>query len=603
MSLHAFVLDAWAALSFKRDQARRLHSSERSLAAPTWIGDHKPRIEAYTLLASYFSNVARFFIPVDAVNDDERRAHREYGDAALLVKAVRSAVLGDDQTIEVEGAEDDPGDEPTEPDDATPEQRADYELERAEWAERKSVADAANERQEWLRTWASPQVERFVSKMLETELDAQKLGDGVYVLGWSNTKRRVRLRLFDPGAYFPVIDPGMPEDEYPRKVHIAWSFTRKDADGKEVEFVRRLTWELAPIRSVGDEQPGTVTRQLPYAEEPTSETCYFSDGTWEVTEGRSVEDFTEGSARWEFDEELGTEVRELDLGIDFIPVVHLPNSVAIKEHFGEALITSLAQILDDLAAADTDAAKAADLVGVPMIGVSGVQVGDDVTVRPGALLKLGNEGKLSVVDLSNGLVALHGHIENLLDRLTTNARVPDAVLGRVEPQSVTSGLHMLLTFGPLRALVAEQRLVRDEKYPLLLKFVQRWAMVAGELPPGRPLDARVAFGSFLPNDRSGMIAEVVQLYAAKLISRSRALAMLAAGGVDLGEVADELIAVESEDFESALALLEATGDTKAVYEFLHRDQPETPEVEQVPPGQVLPPAIVLPGAPQPPPEQ
>lgn len=630
MTVGAFVLDAWAALSYKRDNARRLHSSERSLVAPTWAGEEeRSRLEAYLLLASYFANVARFFAP-EELSDDDRRSHREYGDAALLVKAVRSAVLGDDQQIVVEGAEDDPGEEPQEPaegaDDAA---RAEFRTEHAEWARRLADQEAAAERQEWLRTWASPQVERFTSKMLETELDAQKLGDGLYVLAWSDKKRRNRLRIFDPAAYFPVLDGGSAEDEFPRRIHVAWQYTEHRPDGDHT-FVRRLTWELGGILPALDDDglplfdedgtgmvlregtfvdaDGRIARQLPYSDEPTTETCFHSDGTWEVTDGASVDDFSESSASWAFDPATGERLRRADLGIDYIPVVHLPNTVAIKGHFGEALVTALAQLLDDLAAADTDAAKAADLVGVPMIGASGVQVAETVAVRPGAFLQLGADGKLSVVDLSAGLVALHRHVETLLDRLTTNARMPDAVLGRVEPSAVASGLHMLLLFGPMQAMVAEQRLVRDEKYPLLLKMIQRRAMVAGaasladgrELAPGEldpasdVLDARVAFGSFLPNDRKALIDEWTALWTAGLCSRKRALLGLAAGGVELGDVAEELEAIEAEDFARALSLLEATGDEQAVFDYLHREAPEPadePVEPEVPPGPVPPGAV------------
>ena len=35
--------------------------------------------------------------------------------------------------------------------------------------------------------------------MLECERNAVKLGDGVYVLGWSSSKNRPVLRVYDPG--------------------------------------------------------------------------------------------------------------------------------------------------------------------------------------------------------------------------------------------------------------------------------------------------------------------------------------------------------------------------------------------------------------------
>lgn len=612
VSVGSFVLDAWAALSFKRDTAWKLRSSERALAPMSWVGqDDRRRIEAYLLLSAYFQNVARLFAPAETT-DEERRSTREYGDAALLVKTARTAVLGEDQSIVVDGASDDPGEEPELPEGADDDRRAEFEAEHAEWVTRRAEVDAAAEREEWLRDWASSQVERLTSKMMEVETDAQKLGDGVYVLGWSPSKRRVRLRIYDPASYFPVLDPSAAEDEFPRRVHIAWEF-EQGLGTERRRFVRRLTWELAPIRPLEDDRGdllegdggglvfaddvradefGRPFRMLPYSDEPVYETCYHSDGTWEVTDA-DLDSLTEKAARWAIDD-AGRLVRGVDLGIDFLPVVHLPNTVAIKDHFGEALITSLSQILDDLSAADTDSAKSADLVGVPMIGVSGVVVDDEVTVRPGALLRMGSEGKLSVVDISGGLVALGKHVDRLLDRLSTNARLPDAVLGRIDPADISSGFHMALTFGPMRSLVAEQRLVRDEKYPLLLKFQQRWSLVAGaaarrenrklgpwELDPDSGvLDARIEFGSFLPNDGKSLVDLVVALFGAKLLSRKGALRLLVAGGVLDVDLADAMLEAQHEDFAAALQLLEATGDEAAVFEYLGLDPPvDEPAVE------------------------
>lgn len=538
------LLDAWAGLSFK-DGIKPLQSTTeagRSWVAPSWVGEqNERRLAAYKVLYAIFRNVGREFIKV--VDEADRAKHREYGDAALLVKVVLAAVLGDDIGITVEGAEDDEN-------------------------------TAAQERQEWFDAWATS--ERFKAKVMETERDAQKIGDGVMVLGISPEKRRVRLRLYDAGFYFPELDPNAAEDEFPRRVHIAWQFEDRSTPGRVTQKVRRITWELADIPEA--ERP----RRYPWNDEPSTTTCYMTDGTWllENIDGYDVEHFPLSKAEafaLQATAAGPVEVRQLDQRIDFLPLIHLPNTVEIKEHFGEALLTSVAQILEDLAWADSDATEAAKLAAVPMVGAAGVAAGD-VKVKAGSVLGLGPTGTITVVDLSAGLKACMEYVRSLRDRLNENVRVPAEVVGRVEATQDRSGIHLALSFGPMRSLIEEMRMVRDEKYPLLLRFVQRMSIAAGYLE-GPVMPAEVKFGSFLPTDRAAAVDLVLNLWNAKIISRQRAIQTLVDEGILDVDVVEELEAAEADDFEAALRLLEATDDLDAVYELLHRERPEPEPAE------------------------
>lgn len=548
------VLDVWSALSFKRG-IRSLETTGgfRNWMAPGWVGEqNERRLAAYKVLYAIFRNSGREFLNTD--DEEDRAQHREYGDAALLVKVVLAAVMGDDIGLSVEGADDD--------------QNA-----------------AAVARQQWLEDWAL--TERFQAKVMETERDAQKYGDGVYVLGSSPAKGRVRLRLYDPGFYFPELDPNAAEDEFPTRVHIAWEYERRDGT-KTLNYVRRITWELMPL-------PDGTTRDYAWNDRPSNAACYMTDATWLVDdlEGFDVERFPLSRATFALTDTSDgpVNVDHLDLMIDFIPVVHVPNTVEIKDHFGEALVTSVAQILDDLARADTDASKAAQLAGVPMVAAAGIAT-QDLKVRSGSVVGLGPTGSMHVLDLSAGLDAIMRYVNALRDRLNENARVPAEVVGRVTANQDRSGIHLALSFGPMRSLIEEMRLVRSEKYPLLLKFLQRMSIAAGFLD-GDVLDAEVKFGSFLPTDQTGTIDRVLKLWEARLISRQTAIQTLVDEGIIDVDVAEELALAEADDFVGALALLEATGsDFDAVYEFLNRDRPA-----DQPPEPPINPTIPLPPTP------
>lgn len=73
----------------------------------------------------------------------------------------------------------------------------------------------------------------------------------------------------------------------------------------------------------------------------------------------------------------------MDLQIDFLPIVHISNSIADGEHFGQSSLAKVMQVLDELAETDTDSAKASATTGAPTIGLDGARAEvDRVTGRP-----------------------------------------------------------------------------------------------------------------------------------------------------------------------------------------------------------------------------
>jgi hypothetical protein len=588
------VFDAWTPLSHKTAVAER-SSEGRAGLAPTWVGDHARRLNAYILLAAYHDNIARHFLDVDSEADRHKR--REYGDAGLLVARVVDALLGEDQSISVEGAAEF---DPALPADATPDERA-----------ANAAAAAAAEREQWLRDWADD--ERLVLAMLETEEDAVSLGDGVYVIGLSHAKRRPTLHIYDPGFYFPRLSDVT--DGFPPRVDLAWEL-EGEGDAAGQRLVHRITYELRPIAAPpGQAAPAGAapTRRYPWqapGEDASAVTCYMTEGVWALSDlqGRTVHDFPPERGAYSLNDE-GLEVRDLDLGIDFIPVVHEPNTPSRKQHYGRSLLALVVQLLDELHAADTDAAAASATTGTPPLAIEDAGAmpttgrrrdGGDVpaipTYGPGTVLS----GKVTVVDTSQSLDAVLKYVDHLLERLAVNSQVPAEALGRVQDGHALaeSGFARSLKFAALQGLVRRMRLVRGEKLPLLLKFVQRMAQAGGYLPPGANPRAEVTLGSFLPTDRRAVIDEVVALLSASppAISRRTGVEMLVAGGVVDVDVAEELERMEHEDFANAVHLADATGSPQAAAAHLGIDPSllraapaPPPVIPLVPPGQPAPP--------------
>jgi hypothetical protein len=633
------IFDQWSPITFKGHFGKKGSLGDGAgFKPPAWIGlEHQRRLQAYAILRSYMDNIAREFFVGSRNEIDERR---EYGDASLLVETIVAALLGEDQQIVTEGAEEMALEEPTSRVDAQgnelPPPTPDPEAEA-----RRLAAEAALELQEFLRDWARD--ERLGLKLLETERLAVGLGDGVYSLGWSGAKKRPRLRVWDPTFYFPVLTDSN-EDDYPRRVHIAWEVLDESLKGTQVK-IRRITWELADIRpaqaegtigrllGTGDQlhagdrrnADGKIERIYPWnPDEPSTLTCYYTDATWTIDQAsKSIDDLSESSAVYENDED-GNPIKQQDLFIDFVPVVHMPNTVALLNHFGRSLLSSVLQLLDDIASADTDLSAAAATTGHPVLALSGASVARDskgkstLTYRPGEILETG-DGKMDVLDTSKSLVALMDLIEFMLKRLSVNSRVSETLQGRVSSGDVNSGIQLILGFGPTETLVRHMRLVRAEKYPILLRFVHRFFLAAadrGEIDvadvPPEWIHSEVSMGRFLPQDQTAAVDQVTKLLVAKTISLETAILMLIEAGFPIDDAREEVRRIQSRDFTAAETLLAATDDRALVYDYLGQEmppEPTPPPVDIVPSGQPAPPVPPVPGqsqlpaqlsAPQPP---
>lgn len=592
------VLDAWTPLSFKRALGNRRVGGTQWLQ-PTWVGNHARRLQAYDIRTALAENAARFYL--EAVQDI-RDQHREYGDAGLIIETILAALLGDDQHIVTEGAEDfDPDD--AEPDDVDPENPPDPNaptppadlLAAAERAQAKKAFD--------FQTWIEGvlQKERLKLKMEESERNTVTLGDGVYTIGWSAKKQRPRIRVFNPGFYFPVLNDGN-EDDFPDTVHVAWEIMDDDTLTTSKRRIHRLTWELVEL---------AADTKFAWNEERTHTMCLYSDGIWEIdTMDKSVEDLDMNAADWQKTTVDGvlTEMRQIPLNIDFIPVVHIPNNVALLNHFGKSSLDLIAQILDDLANADTDLQAASATTGKPPIALIGGRLaknekGETIapTYNAGQLWELNVGGDMKMVDTSTSLDALLKYVTSLLDRLSTNSRVPSAVLGRVKPGEISSGIQLLLSFGPLRSMVQKMRAVREEKYPILLKFFHRIAL-AGKMKdaPLEWVDTSIEFGRYLPEDVAATVTMVNQLLTSKppAISLETAVRLLMDVGLPIEDAVDEVRRIEERDYAGAAELLAATGNVQDVYDYLGIER-EAPPLPPAPVGPAPPAPPLLPPGPGP----
>jgi len=281
-------------------------------------------------------------------------------------------------------------------------------------------------------------------------------------------------------------------------------------------------------------------------------------------------------------------MRRLDLGCDFLPFVHIPNTPSGKEHFGRAAIDQVAQVLDDLSTSDTDLMTASRYFAGPVLSLANAKSDGITTIAPGIVFNVGENGRMDVLDLSAGFTAQAEHNQKLQDRLFVGARVPAEMIGRVSSNKAISGVAMGLAFSPFAQVVGIARMARDPKHRLFYRFAQRLAQLQRVLPPGPDIGARTQWGNFLPADRDAVINSVTIALGAKgtpaAISTQTAVAMLVAAGLPIEDAQAEVERIHQENTAAAKNIADATGSEKLAADALGLELPTPPPVVKLPPS-------------------
>lgn len=564
--------------------------------------DHRDRhrLSAYIALRAIIESNRRLLLV-----DDSKTEYREFGDAGMLLDRISSAIVGENPRISVKGADRSmpaypeippPPPEPAAADPDMPELDAEirdfiYQTAKAdwlaqakqiaqEWAENLALQPKLEARQKWLREWGDPSQADFLGRVVEAENEyIVPLGDGVYTLGWNAHSKRVDIDVLEPDVYFPDLagDDGI--NDFPSVVHLCWPETRyeRNTEGRlaAVDYVERITYELIPIDPDDpDHDPSLDYSHLPrypVGERGPTHLCFMSHGVWKAEDFDSVyETPTEPPARWvsipDPTQDFGfVEANRVSIGYDFIPVVHVANTLSRSAHFGRSPLTRVAQLADELAKADTGRALAAAWAADPLTVFKGLQPGQydtdkKLVIRPPAGFAAESDGGIETVDMAAQLDGLGRYVDSLIDRFSTNLAVPKGLIGRIEAAEIPSGVALALLFTALDQLVMQSHMAREPKYPLVLKMKQRIALHWGDphmLEDPTIYPAFIEWGPYMPTDLTALANVIKMLRDAKAVSASACITALQAAGFITGDHAVELAALMEENAD----LIEAYADS------------------------------------------
>lgn len=513
------IHDEWAPLSFIQWMGGENGDAPPGSSNYLPLTDQR-RLRAYTILQSLMSNTRRSYLDIDqsvplrrygqnvAVGTSAADQFREYGDAMLLVETLRDLILGESQDVVV----------------------GDPNLELADGA-----VDPAAKAREWIEKWLRD--ERFEQKILQGEDKACGLGDVVYALGVSQRAQRPKLRIFDPGMYFPdteAVLEGWDDEDFSPVVHMMWEY--EDADRKT--WIRRITWAMVKLdRPIG--APWGGTREW---------TCMYTEVEWPRSALRAKATV--------YSQSMGEGQRVItppqDLLIDFLPVVHVPNTAA---RWGRSILTLAAQILDDIQSTDSDLAVASQTANPLLVSDASEPLvlqgmpGEAMSLPPGA----------SANYIAASLTGQLEYLKTLMERVARNSRLGEVLLGMVSPNDVPSGFAMALGFHSARQVMRNARTVREEKYPLIMKFALRMAQAMKWQESGETPNIEIAFGSSLPSDIETAIKMVKDLLDAGAISSETAVTILIEAGVPIDDTQSEVDRIQAEDYAAMVQIVEALG--------------------------------------------
>jgi hypothetical protein len=567
------VIDRYS--GFDHRVAEATDSGQALAQPPSWVRnpEDRRRIVAYRIAGAAMECVVRLFYEREDPTSDYYQL-REHGHAAAFVERKVNAIIGDDPSIRIPGADVDLPpeppirDKPEEPAEGADEiqqlaHQAALEVWRgeslrkiAEWTANAETHQAKVERQHWFNEeWADGAQWWQQVYLSETE-HVTPLGDGVKV--WSiDEKLRPRVDVYHPGHFHRPDDPDW-DGDFPRRVHIAWPFRRPaSTPGLWETWLRRITWELFPVG-----QPW----QPVYQAEPATMRCFYSDGSWRIGVGADsrmadadVDELPHDLATWRvmphpFEPATQVEAFRVPLPTDFIPVTHTRNTMDPK--WGRSDLARSMGLLDDVIAADTAIALVTNLCGEPPIALEDGTV-DNTEIEFGPANAItGKARKLGFADELRALVEAAGHLERQMIKVTS---MSSELAGKENTDQ--SGRAIGLKMSPLRQAVLRGRGARNPSYKLDLKFVQRLALIARTpgFPAGPVLPADMKWGTFIPEDLTETVQRIIQLRDRGLLTDSDSYDLLIAAGMLIKDPVASLKLLQGLDVDTAAALAEIIG--------------------------------------------
>lgn len=216
-----------------------------------------------------------------------------------------------------------------------------------------------------------------------------------------------------------------------------------------------------------------------------------------------------------------------------IPVYLFRNQREGGEPFGTSQIAGIETLIGAInnTVSDEDITLALNGLGV-YVTDSARPVGNDGTseadwvVAPGTVIELKTGTRFERVQGVGSMAPFQEHLKYLDDAIEKSAGLSATAIGNVDASVAASGVALRLDMAPILAQNEEKEVeLLGRLDQIMYDLVTMWLPVDGmTVPPG--LIVTNSFGDPLPKDRQGVIAEMVALVTAGIISKAFAVDFL-----------------------------------------------------------------------------
>lgn len=471
-----------------------------------WVPyDHLRRIQAYEILTAFYQNYSRDMRFAPETGDTSHNdAILESGDPAWLCNKIKSKILGANPRITMPGPKFLKEIKSLKAAAAAGDKTQDARLQ-----EFTALADIIQKRLSYLQDWYDEN--DVCVEIDENETTCSYLGDMVYLVEWLADEQRPNLLTYDPGYYLP--DDNIENGE---------SLESGKSGVVERAFVAWEEWPTDPITgtALGWCKVWRDTYELRITGE--AKACWrhsayykFADGVTQQLATFRDEDIIEGSGSgW------------VSLGIDFIPIVQIPNIKIQGQVFGVSNLHWLIGLFDAIINACNDLKHNSEYLGGATVFASGKEIKykrdattgepSGVKIQPNTLYILGEGGRMDLLDTSAMQKALLDTMEAFDKRMIRDSEITEIGAGVYSSQQELSGKALKILIQPLMDKITPMRAIRRRRYSMIFWMIQRLWQIFGT-PEEKPLfdgdlyNAYMEFGALLPDDESEALDKYIKM--------------------------------------------------------------------------------------------
>lgn len=495
--IYAAILNFRSAVSFLRPGVDFYYIPE----------DHLRRLKAYEVLTAFYYNYSRDFrFSPESGDISQNDSIIENGDAAWVCNTIKAKLLG----------------ACVEPFLDMPEKlndidfvdlKTDKTMSESEFNDLKVLRDKLTEKENYIKNWWK--YNNIFLAIDENETVCSYLGDCAYLVEWkSEISNGVEigfpnLRTYDPGFVFPFY--GCNDESL-------------DGNGQFVQDRVIIAWQetsKAILDNVTSDQYFVIYRDIYElrVDSKGNKKCYRKHGYYKYNSSEEVDIYNI------VDDSILNDKDKIwiDLGIDFMPVVMIPNITVQGHDFGLSNLHFILGLINSIINNDTDLTKNSEKLGGATVFVSGKDISfaiDPVTKKPSAIpiqpnmmYPLGEGGDANILDTANmqkALLDTKGVIEK---KLLKNTHITEIGAGVLDIGQI-SALSIKLLMQPLIDMINPMRDQRNRYYSTIFYYVQRLFQIFGtaeekKIFDGEITDCLLKFGNLVPGDEKARLDEYI----------------------------------------------------------------------------------------------